>query len=86
MQRQVCGTSATSDAAAAAVKERHANIVSPTRGDNGFLCFVEFPAGSEPPDVLCLIRIAEHHFLPALNPRAVPGQLEQRAEDVLGAL
>ena len=35
------------------------------RGDDGFLRFVELPAGGQPPDVLGRIRVADHHFLPA---------------------
>ena len=71
---------ASSDAAAAAVEERHGDAVPPAGGDDGFLRLVQLPAGGQPPDVLRRVRVADHHFLAAVDPRGDTLDCQQAIE------
>src|SRR5678816_1155360 len=82
----MCGRSTTADTTAASVKERDPHIAARASGNDGFLCFVEFPSSRQTADILCRVRVSEHHFLTALNPRSVPGEFEQRVENLRGVL
>jgi hypothetical protein len=78
--------SATTDAAATSVEQRDLNSVPSARLDDALLGAIEIPSRREPADVLCRVRVADHHFLPAVDPRAVPGNRQQPVENTAGIL
>ena len=78
---EMCRAAATADAAAAAVEQRQGDTVVRADGDDLFLRGVKRPGRCEPAGVFRRIRIADHHFLPAADARAVPRVREQLVED-----
>ena len=80
--REVRRAAAAADAAAAAVEERDRHAVRAAGLDDGLLRFVELPRRRQPADVLGRVRVADHHFQPALvlhDAVAVPRDREQRS-------
>jgi hypothetical protein len=68
------------DAAAPAVEQGDGHVVAMTGGDNVVLRVVEIPSRRHAADVLRRIGIADHHFLPAADTRAIPRDAEQRVD------
>ncbi len=84
--RQVRRSAATTDAAAAPVEQRDSNAMTPADRDDRLLRPVQVPARRETADVLRRIRVADHDFLPAADPVAIPVEREQLIEDATGVL
>jgi hypothetical protein len=84
LQRQIGGAATPAHAAAAPVEQRDANAVPRARRHDRFLGLVEIPPGGDAADVLGRIGIADHHFLPAGDPRAIARHGEQRVHDRAG--
>ena len=72
LQREIGGPTAATDAAAAPVKQRGPNLMSPAGVDDGLLRLEQLPARAESSDILRRVGVADHDLLQAVDARAIP--------------